>query len=158
MSDVKANAFLVGAAILNAIAAALHLGCIVFGAPWYRFFGAGERMAQLAIAGSWYPAVVATAIAVMLCTWSLFALSGAGVIRKLPLVRTVLCLITSVYLLRGTFVLPFMAYFPGRSISFWWWSSAICFAIGMVHLIGLRQVWSRLSGIHRIAQPLSTLP
>ncbi|MGQ4584278.1 hypothetical protein [Lysobacter sp. F60174L2] len=37
--------------MLNAIAALLHVGCIIFGASWYRFFGAGERMAQLASAG-----------------------------------------------------------------------------------------------------------
>ena len=30
----------------------VHVGCIVFGAPWYRFFGAGEKMAQMADAGN----------------------------------------------------------------------------------------------------------
>ncbi|MGB4860371.1 MAG: hypothetical protein WBP11_13735 [Dokdonella sp.] len=45
------NHYLIAGGILSAIAALIHLGCIVFGAPWYRFFGAGERMAQMASAG-----------------------------------------------------------------------------------------------------------
>lgn len=140
------NLFLVTGALLSALAAVLHLGCIAFGAPWYRFFGAGERMAQLAAAGSWHPVVVTLAIAAVLAIWSLFALSGAGVVPRFAFVRPVLCVITGVYLLRGVAVIPLAAFSAslGRNASFWWWSSAICFAIGCVHLIGLRQVWTRL--------------
>ena len=32
---------------------------------------------------------------------------------------------------------PLMAYFPGNSATFWFWSSAICLAFGVVHLVGL---------------------
>jgi len=94
--DYTRNYFLLAAATLSALASALHLGCIVFGATWYRFFGAGERMARLAIAGSWYPAVVTSAIATVLAVWELYALSGAGVIPRLPLTRTALCIITAI--------------------------------------------------------------
>ncbi len=139
------NVFLIAGAALSALAAALHLGCIVFGAPWYRFFGAGEKMAQSALAGHWYPAIVTVAIAAVLATWSAYALSGAGVIPRLPLLRPTLCMITGVYLLRGVIFLPVRVLFPGRSTSFWWWSSAICLGIGLVHLAGLRQVWERLA-------------
>jgi hypothetical protein len=138
------NRFLFAGAALSALAALLHLGCIAFGAPWYRFFGAGEQMAQLAIAGSWYPVGITLVIAGVLGGWSLYALSGAGVVRRLPLLRTVLCAITAVYLLRGTLALPFVDLLPGRSASFWWWSSAVCLGIGLVHLVGLRQAWPRL--------------
>jgi hypothetical protein len=138
------NRFLVAAASLSAVAALLHLGCIAFGAPWYRFFGAGERMAQLAIEGSPYPTVITLAITAVLAAWSLYALSGAGIVRRLPLLRTCLCAITAVYLLRGTLALPFMAQLPGRSTTFWWWSSAICLGIGLVHLAGLVQAWPRI--------------
>jgi hypothetical protein len=136
------NVFLVAGAALSALAAALHVGCIVFGAPWYRFFGAGERMAQMAIAGSWYPTIVTAAIASVLATWSLYALSGAAVIPALPLLRPVLCIITGIYLLRGLVVLPLAAL--GRSTPFWWWSSLICLLIGAVHLVGLFRAWARL--------------
>ena len=136
------NAYLIAGALLSALAAALHVGCIVFGAPWYRFFGAGERMAQMAIAGNWYPTVVTAAIAFVLAMWSLYALSGAGVIRALPLLRLALCGITAIYLLRGLVIVPLVVL--GKSTPFWWWSSMICLLIGSVHLAGLSQVWARL--------------
>lgn len=138
------NRFLVAGAALGVLAALLHLGCIVFGAPWYRFLGAGERMAQLDLAGHWYPPAATLAIAAMLLVWSAYALSGAGAIRRLPLTRLALCAITGVYLLRGVAFVPLMAYFPGNSTTFWFWSSAICLVFGLIHLVGLRQVWSRL--------------
>ena len=138
------NRYLVAGGILSAIAALLHLGCILFGALWYRFFGAGERMAQMAAAGHWYPAVAALMIAGILSVWSLYAFSGAGVIRRLPLLRWVLCAITGIYLLRGIGFIAIVANFPGNSAMFWIVSSAICLAIGIVHLIGVRKAWSCL--------------
>jgi len=143
MDDTR-NLLLVIGAAMSAVAALLHAGCIIFGASWYRFFGAGERMAQMASAGSWYPTVVTSFIAAMLFAWSLYALSGAGVLPKLPLLRAALCAITAIYLLRGVAVLPLVFFSLGRSTAFWWWSSAICLVIGLTHLVGLKQVWERL--------------
>lgn len=142
--DKTPNAFLIAGAALSGLAALAHAGCIVFGAPWYRFFGAGERMAKMAEAGSWYPAIVTAFIAAILASWSLYALSGAGVIPRLPLLRLALCAIAGVYLLRAIAGVPLAMFSNGRSTAFWWWSSAICLAIGATYLIGLRQVWARL--------------
>lgn len=136
--------FLLAGATLSALAALLHLGCIAFGGPWYRVLGAGERMARMAEAGHWYPTVAALVIAGVLLVWAAYALSGAGAIRKLPLTRLALCLITGVYLLRGIAFPLLMPYFPGNSTAFWIASSATCLLFGVIHLIGLRRVWHRL--------------
>ena len=138
------NLFLIAGAALSALAALLHLVCIAFGAPGYRLMGAGEQMAQMAADGRWYPTVATLAIAAVLMVWSLYALSGAGLIGKLPLLRWALCAITGIYLLRGVAFVALMPYFPGNSMAFWIWSSAICLGFGVVHLIGLRQVWTQL--------------
>ena len=138
------NTFLIIGSGLSALAALLHAGCILFGSSWYRFFGAGEQMARMAAAGHWYPTVLTSIIVAILSGWSLYALSGAGVIRRLPFDRLALCIITSIYLLRAVAFAPFHRYFPGNSASFWLWSSAICFVIGLVHLVGLWQAWPRL--------------
>jgi hypothetical protein len=138
------NVSLMVAAVLSAIAALLHVGCIVFGAPWYRFFGAGERMARLAEAGDWRPTAVTAGIVAVLSVWALYALSGAGAIRALPLLRIGLCVITAVYALRGVAGLLYAAFGAGADATFWWWSSAICLAFGIVHANGLVQVWARL--------------
>lgn len=140
------NRLLLAAALCSALAALLHLACIVWGAPLYRFLGAGEQMARMAEAGHWYPDVAALCIAGVLLIWSAYAASGAGLIRRLPLLRLVLCLITLIYLARGLGAVLIMPMFPGNSVLFWILTSAICLVIGLLHLLGLRQIWSRPVG------------
>lgn len=139
------NRWLIAGAVLSGAAALMHLACLVVGAPLFRLLGAGEHMAQLHAAGHWYPTVVTLAIASVLLGWSAYALSGAGVIRRLPLRRTALSAITAVYIVRGVAFVPVMAHFPGNSMTFWIVSASICLLIGIVHLVGLRQAWARLS-------------
>jgi len=138
------NIYLIIASACSAAAAALHLGCMVFGAPWYRFFGAGEQMARLAESGSTYPTRITAVIATMLLVWSAYALSGAGVIPRLPFLRPVLCLIASAYLLRGFLFFPLISRFPENSFAFWMWSGGICAAFGLVHALGIKQAWPHL--------------
>ena len=142
MSDYNIP-LLVGAG-LSAIAALLHI-CIIFSGPaWYRFFGAGERMAAGAAAGHLYPALVTLLIACMLGIWAAYALSGAGVLQPLPLLALALPAITAVYLLRGLVVVALFMFDRRRLTAFWVWSSAICLVYGVVHLVGVVQVWERL--------------
>ncbi|MCE9686467.1 hypothetical protein LZP73_09610 [Shewanella sp. AS16] len=139
------NLLLIVAGGLSALAALLHLGCIYFGAPWYRFFGAGERMAALASQGSRWPTLITLGIASMLGIWSLYAFSAAGVIGRLPLLRTCLILIGCIYLIRGMGGFYFVTRPMGRSRGFWIWSSGICLTLGLCHLLGLKQQWALLS-------------
>ena len=142
----RSHWLLVGAAA-SALAALLHLGCIAFGPSWYRFFGAGEGMARLAEAGDAKPAIFTLFIASILLLWSGFALSGAGMIRRWPLLRIGLSAITAIYLTRGLggLLLALMDQALGRSATFWAWSSTICLAIGLVHLAGIWSAWPRLA-------------
>ncbi|WP_440225285.1 hypothetical protein ACQQ2N_08525 [Dokdonella sp. MW10] len=132
------------AGLCSALASALHIACIVGGPAWYRALGAGEGMARMAANGDAYPAIVTSFVALVLAAWAAFAWSGAGLIRRLPLLRTALVAITMVYLLRGIAFVPLKARIPDNSEAFWLWSSAICFVIGMLHLAGLVQAWSSL--------------
>ena len=138
------NIPLILGATLSAIAALLHICIIVGGPAWYRFFGAGERMAAGAAAGHWYPPIVTLLIAGMLAVWAAYALSGAGVLQPLPLLAFVLPAITAVYLLRGLVAVALFAFDRRRLSAFWVWSSVVCLAYGLVHLLGLVQVWETL--------------
>ena len=144
MSNEPNLALLVGAA-LSAVAALLHVGIILGGAPWYRFFGAGESMARASDAGRIYPAIVTALIAATLGLWSVYALSGAGLIAPMPLLKIALMAITAVYLLRGLAIIPLAVFARPRVTPFLFWSSLICLGYGALHLIGLRQVWPTLS-------------
>lgn len=138
--------WLVVAALLSAAAAALHLAIIAGGPAWYRFFGAGERMARMAEHGSPRPALSAIVIAAVLAIWSAYALAGAGLIGRLPLMRTALVAITAIYLLRGLVLLPALAMNGGKASPFLWWSSLIVLAFGIVYAIGTIRAWPALAG------------
>lgn len=139
-----ANGWLFVGGVLSGVASILHLGCIVGGPAWYRFFGAGERMARMAERGMLEPAIVALLIAGVLAGWAIYALSGAGVLPRLPLLRPILIVITAVYLLRAAALPLMLATMHERSATFLVWSSAIVLVIGIVHTIGLRAGWARL--------------
>jgi hypothetical protein len=145
MMSQLSQPWLVFAAILNGLAALAHVAVIFGGAAWYRFFGAGEGMARMDEAGRLYPAALTACIALMLAIWGGYALSGSGLIAPWPWAKPALCAITAVYLLRGLVVVPMaVASVPQPATPFWYWSSAICFAIGLVHLFGLIGAWRNL--------------
>jgi hypothetical protein len=137
--------WLTAAAVLSAMAAVLHLAVIAGGPDWYRFFGAGEEMARMAERGSPVPALVTLAIAAVLAAWSGYALSAAGRIRRLPLIRTALVAITAIYLLRGLVLLPALALNPARVDAFMLWSSLIVLVYGLTYAIGTFQAWPALA-------------
>ena len=142
------NTSLVLGAGLSAIAAVLHVAIVIGGPAWYRFFGAGEQFAAAAANGRWWPAIITLGIACMLGLWAAYALSGAGVIRPLPLLKLALVLITSVYLLRGLVLVPAFLFARSSITPFVFWSSVVCIGYGAFHLLGLVGIWSRLSLNH----------
>lgn len=137
------NMALVIAAALSLLAALMHVGVIIRGPSWYHLFGAGDRFVRAAKAGRRFPAVITAGIALVLAAWAAYALSGAGVISRLPLLRPALCVITLVYLLRGMLG-PLLLAGTGRSTRFILISSAVCLVFGLVHLLGVVQVWGSL--------------
>lgn len=137
------NMALVIAAALSLLAALMHVGVIIRGPSWYHLFGAGDRFVRAAKAGRRFPAVITAGIALVLAAWAAYALSGAGVISGLPLLRPALCVITLVYLLRGMLG-PLLLAGTGRSTRFILISSAVCLVFGLVHLLGVVQMWGSL--------------
>lgn len=136
------------AGALSASVGLLHLVIIFIGAPAYRYFGAGERMARMDERGSWAPAVITLGLATVFALWSAYAFSGAGVGRRLPLLRTSLILIGSVYTLRGLLLGPQLVWFfsgyrtavPPRQLVF----SSVSLLIGLSYLIGVSAAWAFL--------------
>ena len=140
------NPWLIAGGWLSLAAALLHLAVIAGGSDWYRFFGAGEEMARAAERGSWAPALITFAIAAILASWGAYAFAGAGWIRRLPLMRTALVLISAIYLARGLFVIA-PGYFsrPDLSESFMLWSSLIVLACGIAYAVGTWRALPNLS-------------
>jgi hypothetical protein len=113
----------------------LHLA-LVLEPQWYHYFGAGE-LAQLHEQGSPFTVLVTLGLALMFAAWAVYALSGAGVIGPLPLLRAVLIAIGVIHILRSL-MLPselfkvLLSGYPFRFVVF----STGSMAAGLLHLIG----------------------
>lgn len=142
---MRINKLLVFSGVLSLIASLIHVGIVIGGPPWYRFFGAGEEMATLAQEGSPYPMLITLGIAALLFIWACYAFSGAGLIRRLPFTRLALILISAIFLVRGAG--PFLAVFFSADIldQFMVWSSLIVLIYGASYAFGTYQEWENLS-------------
>ena len=140
----RRNPWLIVGGSLSLAAALLHLAVIAGGPDWYRFFGAGEGMARAAARGSLMPAVITLGIAGILAIWAAYAFAGAGVIRRLPLMRTALVVISAIYLARGMLILS-----PSASdqpdATFMLWSSLVVLGYGIAYAVGTWRAWPHLS-------------
>lgn len=137
------RAWLLLGGCLSVAAALLHVGCIVGGGDWYRFFGAGEQVAGAAERGEAWPHLLTLGIAMVLGIWAAYAFSGAGALRRLPLLRTGLVVITLIYLARGLLIVPILMEAPART-SFNIWSSLIVLGYGFAYAVGTWATWPAL--------------
>jgi hypothetical protein len=97
--------WLTAAAALCFGIALLHGAIIFMGPDAYAYFGAAE----LGVAerrGSVMPDVVTAVLVLVFATFGAYALSGAGRIRRLPLLGVALVLIGAVFTLRGLALFP----------------------------------------------------
>ncbi|MDT3485857.1 hypothetical protein [Stenotrophomonas maltophilia] len=137
--------WLLVAAAGSATAALLHIGCIAFGAPWNRYFGAGPRMVRLAQTGHWWPPLMTAGITAVLVAWTLYALAAAGWHSPLPGSRLVLPGIAVLLLLRAAMGFGLALFRPGYDCArFWAVSSLVCLRLGLAFAVGTRQAWLSL--------------
>jgi hypothetical protein len=146
--------FLLGGVFSIAIAI-LHIAIIFGGAPAYRYFGAGEEMAQMAASGSVLPALATLFIAVIFAVWGLYAFSGAGLIRRLPLLPIGLVVIAGIYTLRGIGVIPQIVWMvnspkstPPQDMIF----SLASLLVGVVYFVGIISTWKTLKENSNLTQ------
>lgn len=133
---------------LSGAIALLHVAVILAGAPAYRYFGAGEEMATLAERGSLVPALITLLVTLVFSLFALYAFSGAGLVRRLPLLRLGLCAIAGIYVLRGVLVIPQAVAVgagaanapPARDLVF----SGVSLLIGLAYLAGVIGAWRGL--------------
>jgi len=140
----KRNLALILGGWLSVAASLLHIGCIIGGPAWYRFFGAGEQMATMAEQGSMTPTLLTLGIAAILAIWAAYAFSGAGLLPRLPLLRTGLVMISAIYLLRGLVLIPALLINGAGIDPFVLWSSLIVLVYGLAYATGTWTAWPHL--------------
>jgi len=139
----KSYLFWVG--IAASAGALLHIAIIFGGPDWYAFFGAPQALVELARSGHPRAPISCLVIAGVLSVFAAYAFSGAGAIRRLPLLRLVLASIGSVLILRGL-LFPLLILWRPDSLShicdcrsvdtFIVVTSAICFFMGIGYALG----------------------
>ena len=137
---------LILAGILCLALALLHLEIILMGAPAYLYFGAGQRMADLAEEGSWLPGMLTAAVALLLGIIGAYAFAGSGIIRRLPWLRPILLGACALFLVRGFLVVPQALSLlndggTGREFSF----SLVSLLVGLLFAWGLCSRWRLLT-------------
>lgn len=133
--------------VCSTLVGLLHIVIIFYGAPAYRYFGAGEEMATMSENGSLLPALVTLIIAFVFLIWGLYAFSGVGLIKRLPLLRLGLVIIGVIYTLRGVLIvyqIYEMVVLNRSLVISELVSSFVSLFIGMLYLIGIRIGWQML--------------
>jgi hypothetical protein len=149
----KREIFMKASAKLLVIAGVLSFTVAVFQAvvslspSWSLYFGAPAKIAANPLALF----VTGEITAMFFVIFGLYAISGAGTKSQLPLLRTVLIIITGLYLLRGLSLIPQLLMvnklmdsrrtIPVQALL----SSAVSLVIGIIYLVGILGSWKKLS-------------
>lgn len=157
-SPNNTNSYLIWSGMATVAAAVLHIATIFGGPAWYRMIGATEPIIRMAARGHATPAIVCVFAAGLLFVCACFAFSGAGLIRRLPLLRTALVLISAGLLLHGLAFIPLVLISPQMMMPVYDGQginanliiiSVICTVSGMGYALGTRQAW------HGAVRPLA---
>lgn len=85
-------------------------------------------------------ALLCIVLGIIIAVMGIYALSGAGKFRRLPLLRTVLSVITIIFIVRGLLIIriiQMMIAFPERNVVRFFVFSCIAMFIGIIHLVGV---------------------
>jgi hypothetical protein len=130
-----------GIALFGAI---IHWVAPFVGVDWYGFLTAPQDVVDSARNGTMLAPVGAAIIGLLMFACAMYAFSGAGLSRRLPLTKTALAVISAICLLRGLLLIPFLIRFPLAVSTFDIVASAVWFVAGAAFAVGTVGNWRRL--------------
>lgn len=126
--------FLITGGVIAAATAVWHLLCIVGGSSWYAFARAPQIVINSAKQGTLLAPVSTAVIASLMFTCTAYAFSGAGLIKKIPLIKSALVTIAFICLARALSTVPYLISSP---LDIWelvassgWLFVGVCFLMG----------------------------
>jgi hypothetical protein len=117
---------------VNLVIAAAHTIGLLWAWSMFRAVGIEGDMRELATQGAALPYVLTLVTAAAFLVFGLYALSGAGDLRRLPLLRTGLVVIAVIYLWRATWVIGAISAGDGAQVAF----AAIALLVGLCYAAG----------------------
>ena len=137
LSKSKTNYYLISGGIFSLAFAVFQVSAIFWPPEFVSYLGGPAKMQATNPLGY---AALCVIIGIMVAIAGFYAISGAGKIRHLPLLRTMLIFVTAIYLLRGlTFIsdIIIIQKNPDKDLTHFLIFSLIAFCVGLVHLTGL---------------------
>ncbi|WP_293931555.1 hypothetical protein [Iodobacter sp.] len=135
--------FLIGAGIAL-FGALIHWVAPLIGPDWYAFLTAPRWVVDSARNGTLEAPLSAVLIGFLMFTCAVYAFSGAGVMKRLPLLRTGLIVISSICLLRGLLLVPLLIRVPELLSAFDIVGSVVWFVAGLGFFVGTIKNWASL--------------
>lgn len=135
-------------AVINLLLGILHVAAGLGGEAAARFFTAPPAVIALIQQRSLLLYPIGLAMLLIFAGFAAYAWSGAGFMRRLPLLRTALVLITAVFLLRGALIVPQILFatrrpglLPPQAFGF----SVAALLIGLTYLLGTIGRWRQMA-------------
>mgnify|MGYP003453193578 FL=1 len=131
--SIKSKLLITGG-LIAAATAIWHLLCIAGGPSWYAFARAPGIVIHSAKQGTLLAPISTTVIAGLMFTCTAYAFSGAGLIKKIPLLKSALVTIAFICLVRALSTVPYLI---SSHLDMWelvassgWFFVGVCFLMG----------------------------
>ena len=127
--------FLVIGGVIAAATAIWHWLCIIGGPSWFVFARAPQAVVESARQGTLFAPISTLLVGALFMSCTAYAFSGAGLIRKIPLLNPALISISILCILRGLYFMPYLLNSAKPDIwllvsSLVWLFCGICFLLG----------------------------
>lgn len=134
--NVKST-LLISAGVIASTSAVWHLLCIFGGPNWFAFARAPQQIIDSAAQGTLLAPIGTIIVASLMFACTIFAFSAAGLIRKVPLLKSALIIIAVLCTLRGLIAIPTFVTPSGLDVwqvvaSSIWFYVGFCFFVGSI--------------------------
>ena len=136
--------FLVLAALIAIGNAIAHLACLSLGPECYAVQMAPPQLIESAKNGTYLAPTANIVVSTIFVIWGLYALSGAGLIRKLPFLKFVIYAIATLCMIRGILPLQFWLRNPEEISDTAFYYGIGWLITGLLFLFGYRMCSSRI--------------
>jgi hypothetical protein len=134
---MDARLALMVAAGIGLFGALIHFVAPWYGPEWYAYWHAPREVVESARNGTWLAPLSTMAVGAAMLAAGLYALSAAGAIRRLPLLKPALVVLSVLCVLRASIVIPFLILAPQRLGAFDLAAAAVWLTAGLGFLYGL---------------------
>jgi len=128
---------LISAGVIASASAVWHLLCIFGGPSWFAFARAPQQIIDSSVQGTLLAPIGTIIVASLMFACTVFAFSAAGLIRKVPLLKSALITIAVLCTLRGLIAIP--TFVTSSGVDTWqivastvWFYVGICFITGSI--------------------------